>query len=271
MDRAEIAAWAPDFTIRISSCTAMTPGWSPPRPIETHEVVLVRRGRFRVSSDGERLSPDPTLGYLLVPGREHRVAHPAGDDVCTVITVGERLWHEITDGVPPPAVAVPVDGRLELTHRLLFRAARDLPSMTDHLVRILTLISAASPRRALRARRSAALADDARTALLSAHPDATSLVRLARTLGVSPAHLSRSFTAHCGMPLSRFRTRVRVSQALAHLEAGARDLAALATTVGFADQAHLSRAVRAEVGLAPGRVRALFAREPAGLDQRHEG
>ncbi|MFI6326306.1 helix-turn-helix domain-containing protein [Nonomuraea sp. NPDC050556] len=243
-----------DFSVRVIDCIATTPGWTPPRPVEAHEVVLVRRGRFRVSSDSDRLSPDPTLGYLLVPGREHRVAHPSGDDVCTVITVADRLWHEITDGVPPATVAVPVDGRLELAHRVLSNGVLDL---ADHLVRVLALVSAA-PERPVHTRRSAVLAADAREALVSAHPDATSVVRLARGLGVSPAHLSRCFAAHCGMPLTRFRTRLRVSQALALLEAGARDLAALATAVGFADQAHLSRAVRSEVGLSPGRVRALF-------------
>ncbi|MCW2941676.1 MAG: hypothetical protein JWN00_4661, partial [Actinomycetia bacterium] len=50
-----------------------------------------------------------------------------------------------------------------------------------------------------------------------------------------------------------------VSRVLTRIEEGETDLAGLASAVGFADQAHLSRTVRAEVGYSPRRLRDLFS------------
>lgn len=72
------------------------------------------------------------------------------------------------------------------------------------------------------------------------------------------------------MTLSRYRNRVRVSRVLARIEEGEDDLAGLAVELGFADQAHLTRAVRREVGHPPGRLRELFSRlgpGPPGSDR----
>ncbi|MCC5578779.1 helix-turn-helix transcriptional regulator [Microtetraspora sp. AC03309] len=236
-----------EFAVHVVVCTDTTPGWSAPRPIDAHQIVFVRRGGFRVRSDGERLTADPSLGYLLIPGRDHRVSHPMGGDACTTITVGDRLWHEVTQGRPVRA-GVPVDGRLELAHRLLLRGADPEP-----LVRALELVAAVPASHG-----RPELAALAREAVLSGVPDASDLVRLARTLGVSPGHLSRTFHAHCGMTFSRYRNRVRVSGALARIEQGETDLARLAAELGFADQAHLARTVRRETGRPPGRIRDLF-------------
>jgi AraC-like DNA-binding protein len=99
------------------------------------------------------------------------------------------------------------------------------------------------------------LAERARDAVLA---DASlQLVELARLLGASPAHLSRTFRHHMGMTLGRFRNRVRVGFALDRLEAGA-ELAAVAAELGFADQAHLSRVMKSETGRPPGAARLLL-------------
>jgi AraC-like DNA-binding protein len=87
-------------------------------------------------------------------------------------------------------------------------------------------------------------------------------VPLARVLGVSPFHLSRVFSAHAGMSLTRYGTRVRASRALARIGDGERDLARLAADLGFADQAHLIRTAEAEFGRPPGALRALLDATP---------
>jgi AraC-like DNA-binding protein len=46
------------------------------------------------------------------------------------------------------------------------------------------------------------------------------------------------------------------------LAAGERDLAGLAADLGFADQAHLTRALRAETGTTPGALRTLLTTSP---------
>ncbi|WP_157862308.1 helix-turn-helix domain-containing protein, partial [Wenjunlia vitaminophila] len=105
------------------------------------------------------------------------------------------------------------------------------------------------------------LVDQARAAL--AQDWQVGLTELGRRLGCSPYHLSRTFRAVTGVTLSQYRTRLRVAAALERLLEGEPDLAALATDTGFYDQAHMSRVLRAETGLPPGRLRALLGR-PGG-------
>jgi transcriptional regulator GlxA family with amidase domain len=98
-----------------------------------------------------------------------------------------------------------------------------------------------------RARR--ALVDSAREALAA---DAErSLPELAGELAVSPHHLSRVFRSACGHTIARHRMRLRVRSAMEHMAAGESELGRLAAELGFADQSHMSRVIRAETGHAP--------------------
>ena len=91
--------------------------------------------------------------------------------------------------------------------------------------------------------------------LLAADPG-RSLPDLARTLAVSPHHLSRVFRAHTGHTIARHRMRLRARAALERLAGGQDDLARLAADLGFADQPHMTRVVRAETGATPAALRA---------------
>lgn len=102
------------------------------------------------------------------------------------------------------------------------------------------------------------LVERAREAILVDDPSSTSLVALADRLGTSPYHLSRTFSHHTGMGLTRYRNRIRVSRALQRLEEGESDLAQLAVVLGFSDQAHLTRTLGRELGQTPHRLRRLF-------------
>ncbi|RNL87608.1 helix-turn-helix domain-containing protein [Halostreptopolyspora alba] len=257
MLRSSLLHSTPHFAVNTVVCAEDHPGWSAPETSGDVRIVLVRRGTFVLRSAGARVTVDRRTGYLELPGQERRFAHPAGGDVCTSITVAPSLWEELSDGrgLPP---AVPVDGRLDLEHRLLLRTAGD---GFAGLERLLSLVA-----RTLRGRRPSpgggpgrrALARLARDAVLADHPDSHDLRGLARLLGVSPSHLSRTFLHHTGVSLSRFRTRVRVERALDRIEDGESDLAALAADLGFADQAHLTRVMRAETGRPPAAVRRLL-------------
>ncbi|MBO3744788.1 helix-turn-helix transcriptional regulator [Streptosporangiaceae bacterium NEAU-GS5] len=246
---------SPDFRVSLVTCAASHRHWSAPEENGAAGVVLVRRGMFRLLSDGRRQTVDPTLGYLQVPGREQRFAHPAGGDVCTFIWVRETLWHAVVGDAAADS-AVVVDARVELAHRLLLRTRRDAADPAERLVH--TLVAAARPQIA-GAPGHADLADRAREAVLAGEPDSADLVSLAQALDVSPWHLSRTFHRHVGMTLSRYRNRVRVSRALARIEEGDTALADLAADVGFADQSHLTRTLRAELGHPPSRLRHLFS------------
>jgi AraC-like DNA-binding protein len=259
----------PDFVIRAVSCDDVGERWSHPEPRGGHGVVLVRRGRFRRSVRGISALIDPTVAYVALPGAEERFAHPAGGDVCTWVSVTPSLWRRMAgDGPCRAGAIVYVDAGLELAHRRLLAAARagDVDdAVAEQLLRLLALAVAQVVRGvtpvdgADRAGRDRALVGAARAAIGDAHPASAGLFPLAELLGVSPYRLSRAFTHELGVSLTRYRNRVRVGRALDRLTAGESSLAALAADLGFADQAHLCRTVREQLGHTPTAVRRLLA------------
>lgn len=74
----------------------------------------------------------------------------------------------------------------------------------------------------------------------------------ARARGLAAETLSRGFGRAFGISPKRFRYEGRARAALRAVMAGAAPLADLALEAGFADQAHMSRAVSDLTGLAPG-------------------
>ncbi|WP_225993501.1 helix-turn-helix domain-containing protein [Actinomadura rudentiformis] len=271
MRTAQVVAESPHFVIHTVECADDHAWWSEPELSVAAQIILVRRGRFRVSSRGREVMVDPTVGYLHGAGEEERFSHPAGGDSCTSVTFTagaliDELWPEPAGGsrsAVSPAVspAVRVDPRLEFAHRMLPRSLDDpafggAEAVLDLLTLALRGSRGASPGHAPG---RAGLAERAREAIAAAEREAADLVGLARLLETSPSHLSRTFRHHVGMTVSRYRNRVRVSRALAAIEAGETDLAALALALGFSDQAHFSRVMRDELGHTPGRVRALLA------------
>ncbi|MCE7003468.1 AraC family transcriptional regulator [Kibdelosporangium philippinense] len=238
----------PGFGIDVVTCVDDHTGWSKPEPRAGFGFVLARRGRFRWSSRGREVHVDPTVGYVTVPGAEERFAHPAGGDVCTSVAVAPELWR----GAAGPALYV--DARVDVAHRRLLAALRS--GDVDYAVaeEFLGLLMAAG--RAQPPPGDRALVAAAREAILAEDPGG--LLPLACELGVSPYRLSRAFPRELGVSVTQYRNRVRVSKALDRIAEGERDLAGLAADLGFADQAHLSRVVKAQVGRTPGALRLLL-------------
>lgn len=80
--------------------------------------------------------------------------------------------------------------------------------------------------------------------------------------GLGVRGLQRLFAGYVGIGPKAVLARYRLHDAAAALDAGADDLAALAASLGWFDQAHFSRDFRAVVGTTPSAYRAQ-AGEPA--------
>jgi len=70
--------------------------------------------------------------------------------------------------------------------------------------------------------------------------------------GFAPETLSRGFTRVFGISPSAYRLEARAARAFAGIVGGVRPLAEIALASGFADQAHMTRAVRQLTGHPPG-------------------
>ncbi len=231
-----------------------------------HALVFVRRGCFVRSVEGVESLLDPTVAYCMNPGEEQRYDHPHdhGDD-CTALYLRPSLIASVWGGDPEmPSQPLAISPRVDLEHRMLLAAAcagKDPHELVERAI-VLTarvLAQAGSQRVAAGrpdARRArATLVDDARQAL--ADDPNRSLTDLARTLSVSPHHLSRIFRSLTGETISRHRMRLRTRDALERLAGDEHDhdLARIAADTGFADQSHLCRVVRRETGYTPSALR----------------
>ncbi|UQN05028.1 AraC family transcriptional regulator [Deinococcus sp. QL22] len=99
-------------------------------------------------------------------------------------------------------------------------------------------------------------------ARLDAHPEqAVSLTELALGVGLSPAHLARTFRSVVGVAPHTYQMTARVGLARDLLDAGETPASA-ALLAGFADQAHLNRVFKRVVGVPPGLYRRTFAARP---------
>ncbi|GIF66792.1 AraC family transcriptional regulator [Asanoa ishikariensis] len=265
MQTGRTLATGPGFTVGVVTCTDDHAGWSPVESTRAHAVVLPRRGLFRRMVDGVGVDLDPTVGYLSVPAAEERFAHPHGGDVCTALSVSAALWRSVA-GDRRSRSAIYVDGRLDLAHRRLLRAASGFDRdyrLVESLVALLGLVASRSsaapvPAAGLGSAADRLLVARARAAIAADDPAARGLLPLAGFLSASPYRLSRVFSREMGVSLTHYRNRVRVGRALDRLSGGDTDGARLASDLGFADQAHLCRTIRTHVGHTPTEVRMLL-------------
>ncbi len=85
----------------------------------------------------------------------------------------------------------------------------------------------------------------------------------AETMGLAPQSVSRGFRRAYGVSPKRYRVEQRALRAIGHLPTWRGTLAALAAESGFADQAHLARAVVALTGRTPFQLKVKSVQEGA--------
>jgi AraC-like DNA-binding protein len=245
----------------------------PPHTHEAWTVLIVDDGAVRYALDRrEHGSIGPTV-TVLPPHVVHdgRAATTSGFAKRVVYLDADVLAeHLIGRAVDRPTIADPALTRqLQALHgalgrtgdafeaetRLAFVAERlaahlaDAPGAVDLLDRDGARRVRGGPGGAAHDR-AAALRD-----LLDADPGAQhTLAELAERVGASPTHLVRSFAARFGVPPHAYVVGRRVEAARRLLLDG-RPPAEVAASVGFHDQAHLTRHFRRHVGTTPGRYR----------------
>jgi AraC-like DNA-binding protein len=88
-------------------------------------------------------------------------------------------------------------------------------------------------------------------------PDAVSIAEWSRRRDMARETAWRRFRAAYGVAPSRYRVEARARRAWRRLTEGAEGVSDIALAEGFADQAHMTRDVRAVTGRTPGQWRAL--------------
>lgn len=100
--------------------------------------------------------------------------------------------------------------------------------------------------------------DNARDFIHAHYGETLTAHRIARSVGIHPVHLARSFRRQFHMTMGEYIRRLRVRRACHDLVHTHEPIAEIANRVGFADASHMTRTVKRQTGLAPSRYRSLF-------------
>lgn len=229
-----------------------------PRQLPAHEheaafFTMLLRGSYSERAGRSEFRYRPLGVVFHPPSLAHFDEIEAEESLLVTLEIPSRFFDEHDLSRPPLASQSLVASRLMLSLYAETRA-REVAALDVESVAIELLADASNTR-----------AFDASTAprwlsrvLDRLHADArVSIADLALDAGVHPVHLSRVFRRRLGMTPGAYVQRLRLERALAQLAGGA-SLAEVAQSSGFADQSHFCRAVRAGVGMTPGRVAALI-------------
>ena len=227
-------------------------------------LVLVRRGGYwrEVNSRGAYLGP--TDAFFERPFVEQRIEHHRETgDRCTSLWLSESAVCALAGDTTVPDEPITTTPTIDLRHRELVVALRrgiDRFEFDERLVQLVGAVAESAAPGRFTARRSTTRAthrrvvQQAREAII-ADPAGADFGDLAKALGHTRFHVSRVFSRVTGMTLSQFRNRVRVANAFERLADGDENLALLSADLGFVDQSHLSRIVRAGSGERLGALR----------------
>jgi AraC-like DNA-binding protein len=224
-------------------------------------LVLVRRGGYWREVNGRGAYLGPTDAFFERPFVEQRIEHRAdAGDRCTSLWLSEGAVYALAGDAVVPDEPITTSPAIDLRHRELVVALRRGIDRFELDERLAGLVAALAERAApgrFTARRSTTRADHGRIVqhareVIVADPAGADFRDVAQALGHTRFHVSRVFSRVTGMTLSQFRNRVRVAVALERLTGGHEDLASLSADLGFVDQSHFSRVVRAGTGERPG-------------------
>lgn len=267
------------------SCRGTDTAPGEPERMGRFVVTFVRRGLFVRHCRGGTAVADPNHVLFFNPDEEYRVRHPLpGGDDCTVFVLDaetlsglfEEAGRPSGDAEPAlPVRAVPIGsdaflGQAHLHAMLAGAAPPDALTAEEHSLALLLDVlrapggTAGTAARTETRRRHLRASAAAQEFLCARMFEAATLDHVAQAVGYTKYHLARVFRQVVGVPMHRYRNRLRLRVALEHLADPRADLSALAFHVGFSSHSHFTEAFRKEFGLTPSFVRETFAKDALG-------
>lgn len=249
----------------------------PKHAVHTHthdeaHVLVLHAGAYASSAEGmPEVCAEPAV-LLNPPGTRHRDCFESLEGArFLTLSIDTGSWRRFDE-----VATAPTRARRLSPHALLsgYRIWRELFDWDDAspLVIEAEVVGALLPC----AHRDARLHDAhepvwlrrARERLRDAPGSVPDIASLAREADLHPVYFARVFRRVHGCSPGEYLRRCRVDAAIAGLCGGAAPLAEIALQAGFADQSHMSHALRDAVGLSPRAVRQMRRLEVADLQER---
>jgi AraC-like DNA-binding protein len=226
-------------------------------------VVLPYAGAFEWHVGAKSVFLDGTRVLFVGAGEDYADRHvgDCGHDSIIITPrlclLQERCGHAAPSRHPAfQRVTEPTAPRMNLRiHRLLRLESSGNDQLAGDELMIALLNEAFGPTQSV-ARASPLRVVGAAKQYLHAHLcEPISLNEIAQALQVSAAYLTDAFTRSEGVPLCRYRMRLRLNRALVDLPR-CEDITGLALDLGFSSHAHFSNAFKSLFGVSPSAFRA---------------
>ena len=244
-----------DISLGLSRCRGV-PANRTDEEIEVgFTLVFPLSGSFRVDLEGSMAIASPAQAVLFSDGQHRVVQHPmGGHDESAFISMTPRAAEPfLTPSGRFRVAAGATNCRLDYEVRRLIMAAR-MSQVGPMEIEEFALRALADLSKATTNHLGGVRSETVRRAeeYLATHfREDCGLSRVARHVGYSSHHLSRSFKSITGESVSERRMRLRLSHALSRILDGADDLTTVAVESGFYDHSHMANSFRRYFGATP--------------------
>jgi AraC-like DNA-binding protein len=277
----------PPPTFINAGLTVASAGWRHPRRrLDSHELLLGRKGFVPVDEEGEQLAVRPGQMLLLTAGRYHGGPGPidapasfywlhfrsvdppsplspqtAGSILASREVAGQRLAHA---ALIPQTLALPDPAALENIFRDLLHEQEE-PCYTPYRLQLLLHVMLVALTQIALAGYAHSRKSSATTGLVYAaiadiadhltDPD-LSIKAIAHRLARNPDYLGREFRLLLGTSVGEYILRRRIRQAEEFLRNGTAPMSEVALRSGFSTTRHFQRQFHRYRGMSPSEYRA---------------
>ena len=261
------------FGVSVGSCGLFVSngqGTHPDRILDSHELIVVRKGVLSLWEENVRYDVPPEHALLLTAGRRHRGTAPFPRDlsfywihfIMDPVAASEQS-PKSSDSVDVPKLSrVPrFDCIAELFNRFLDdqEAGRLTPVHSAALFAQILAEVSRSPLESPTTHR-AVLVGRAEAHITEHMPEPLSTARIARALKTNPDYLNRAFREVHRMTMTEYIHRRRLLDACAMLRDTTDTVAEIAAACGYPSVGHLRRMFVRYRGVPPAAYRQLKAR-----------
>ncbi len=232
-----------------------------------YQLILPHQGALHMRVEGRRVAVSPAEWTLIAPGAEHTYWAEGPNQVLVADLAAHAFSGQLAAAQTPQH---PLDSRLvalaDLLRSELRAGALGEPLVAEALASYVgaALGLALRPGSAVAMRPALPLASRARDILEAGALGPLSLEQVASTVGVSLAHLQRSFRAAYGVSMLAYVQGLRLRRAQALLLQSELPVEAVAAAVGLASPSYFTRLFTREIGVSPAAFRRRGRRAEAG-------
>jgi AraC family transcriptional regulator len=243
--------------------------------MHTHEdahVLVLHAGAYLSSAEGmPSVCVEPAV-VLNPPGTHHRDCFESLDDArFLTLSFDAARWRQWSDAMSLPQRACRLPGASLVAGYRIWRELLDWDDASSLAVEAEIadgLLPYAHRDAAVRDAHGPAWLRRACDRLRDEAGEVPDIATLAREADLHPVYFARVFRRVHGCSPGEYLRRCRIDAAIAGLCAGLLPLAEVALRAGYADQSHMTHALRRAVGMSPRAVRRLGRLEVADLQDR---